>query len=441
VNVTSDGIVQIRQVTITSREIADQLQGLSEEEQRVLVTRALEVGFFCLNRATIGQSTDFIRAQLEATLGAVDRALLTLPGKVETSLLGKLGTGDGQALAPVHHLVQQVHAVTQSRLDEVKGLLANSLDPARDSSTLGRALRDMQNLLNPHRTDSIQGALQVSLRNMAQVDGPLAKAVQHVVSESIRPLSIELDKLAQEIRTQKVTSEAVSNSPAKGLPFEEEVVRLINSQAMISGMQVSHVGGDSLAGDVVVEVPFLNGNFGGAGDLDDSAILRIAIEVRDRAEPYGRKRISETMQRVMMERNADASIFLSRQQTGLAAEIGNWAEGVCEKGSWVATTRDFLLLSLRFLALQKRIEIAKSGASRDRSSSVDWEGIQLQIQAVRTSLKRGTKITKHLNSMRSSIEAVDAEAKAMKTEISASLSALEDLFPSSKRHGTPRKDS
>lgn len=54
----------------------------------------------------------------------------------------------------------------------------------------------------------------------------------------------------------------------------------------------------------------------------------------------------------LAERKADAGIYVSKTEDGLAKEVGDWAEGTCEKGPWVACTHPNLAAALRFLVVQ-----------------------------------------------------------------------------------------
>ena len=146
------------------------------------------------------------------------------------------------------------------------------------------------------------------------------------------------------------------------------------------------------------------------------------IEARDReSQRWGRKRISEQLTKAMSYRRANAAIYLSRSSDGLAQEIGDWAEGVCEQGSWVATTHHFLPLAIRFLAVQQRLTIVRASQPEINATTVEN-----QLQRIRTTLKRITKINTHLTAMRKNTNEIESEVDTLRQEVSGALDSIKD---------------
>ncbi|BAZ48697.1 hypothetical protein NIES4103_13060 [Nostoc sp. NIES-4103] len=52
-------------------------------------------------------------------------------------------------------------------------------------------------------------------------NGTLAAAVKNVVSESVKPLAEQVEKLTREIRDQQVAQEVLLQTTAKGISYEE----------------------------------------------------------------------------------------------------------------------------------------------------------------------------------------------------------------------------
>jgi hypothetical protein len=50
----------------------------------------------------------------------------------------------------------------------------------------------------------------------------------------------------------------------------------------------------------------------------------------------GRKALASTAANAISQRDATFALFVSRTPAGLAAEIGEWAEGSCDGGRWIA---------------------------------------------------------------------------------------------------------
>jgi hypothetical protein len=72
--------------------------------------------------------------------------------------------------------------------------------------------------------------------------------------------------------------------------------------------------------------------------------MSIVVEVRDGgSRAKGRKAISADMAEKLAQRGANAGIYLSRTQDGLSLrEIGEWAEGASDRGTWVACTQHYV---------------------------------------------------------------------------------------------------
>jgi hypothetical protein len=151
--------------------------------------------------------------------------------------------------------------------------------------------------------------------------------------------------------------------------------------------------------------------------------LVVVIEVRDRQSPAGRKAISDTMETAMAERGASAGIYLSRTPAGLAAEIGGWAEGDVDRGSWVATTDSSLLMAIRFLVVQERLQAKKEAAEQ-----VDVDVVRAQLRRIRTSLDRVRNINRHVTAGTSSFSTIRGEAEALRDDVMSSIRAIEEAI-------------
>ncbi len=57
----------------------------------------------------------------------------------------------------------------------------------------------------------------------------------------------------------------------------------------------------------------------------------------------------------IQHREAHAAIHVSETAAGLAKEIGEWAEGSCDSGPWVACTYEHLPLALRYVVVEHKI--------------------------------------------------------------------------------------
>ncbi len=246
--------IRIDDLEVPHPEVAEYLAAIPVEDRDTAVVAALRVGVLCLERARTIHDVEFVRRQVESMLHEVTETARAIPGTIQAELMKKIGAGDGQVLAPIQATIAKAEGTLNRRLDEVNKLLAEDIDPTRETSAVGRALRVIRDLLDPRRVDSIQGVLNEAVRNVTNADGPLTKTVKGLVEDAVRPLAEEVNRLAKDIHAQQAVAEALDHTTAKGLPYEEEVVQVLQRWARAVGAEVQHVGGDKQPGDVVVTV-------------------------------------------------------------------------------------------------------------------------------------------------------------------------------------------
>jgi hypothetical protein len=410
----TDGSVRITDLEIVRRDIADFLGKVFEAERESAFIRAVEVGVFCLERAQTGQDTDFVRRQVEGLISKVETATEKIPERIQTDLLATVGADDGQVLAPIKTVVSEVSITLNDRIREVKDLLSGEIDPAKETTVLGKALRSLRDMLDPQRTDSVQGAIQSALARITTEDGALAKAVKSVVSEAVGPLVNQVSDLSKEVRGQEAAAEALAQTAAKGGTYEEEVVSRLQAWAPTVGAQIEYVGVDNKPGDVLVRLS--------KSPLADTH-MKLIIEVRDRQSPKGRKQVSDDLATAMAERSASSALYLSRNADGFGREIGEWAEGESELGSWVACTDAHLSTAIRFLIVQGKLKELRTTAPE-----VDAASIVAQIQRIRTSLERVKHINRCLTNVKSGADSIKDEAEGLRDEVRDALTNIEEAI-------------
>jgi len=410
--------VRIIQLEVPAKEVADFLRAVPVEEQGFILTKAIEVGVFCLERGRIAQDTDFVKRKISELLTHVEQAVVGIPAKAELALVQQMGTFDGQVLSPVKKLVSDASSETTKRINELRSLLSDELDPRNAKSTLGGALQSLRDLLNPKNSDSIQSALDCAVNKATAENGALAKAVKTQVEEALKPLVTEMDGLAKEIRGQEAAAEALEQTTLKGAPYEEEVTGVLQDWAQSVGAEVYHVGGDNQPGDIIVVL---------RGDDVIADRMTIVIEARDRcSRAMGRKAISADMATKLAQRNADAGVYLSRTQDGLSLrEIGEWAEGQCDYGPWVACTQQHLITAVRFLIVQRRL-----AALRAAALELDSASIEQHVKTIRTSLGRVRTIKTKLTELGTCSDVIGAQADQLREEIKEAITSIEDALRS-----------
>lgn len=423
ISVLATGI-RIHELHVESGDVAKYLDALPDDHREQAIVDAVKLGVFCLERARAGQDLDFVRREIESLLSRVNEALHSLPDETRDRVTAKIGTGDGQVLAPLQKLVDDVSKAASEKVDDIRKLLQQEVDPTKETSSLGKALKALRNLLDPKRTDSVQGSLNEAVGQVTGESGRLAKAVRDVVSAALQPLEDKVTDLAKEVRGREAVEAALDQTTQKGASYEEEVVRVLQGWAQWHGAETHHLGVDNQSGDVLLVLP----------DSDGSD-LRVIAEAKDHQSPAGRKVISDCLNEAMAKRGANAAIYVSKTRAGLAKEIGEWAEGTSSAGRWIACTHEHLATAVRFLAVQERLQRLRGAAP-----AVDAALIESQIQRIRTSLGKIKNIKTKATNIRDAASDIEGQADALRTDINGALSEMEDALKAAGRSAEPSGD-
>jgi hypothetical protein len=142
---------------VPRREVVDYLRTLPEEDRVAAVVRALEIGVFALERAHVGQDLEFVKRQVEAMLAQVGIQVKAIPEQTQTLLKDAIGTGPGQMLEPIQQQVEVAANTIAEKVATLQQFLSQELDPTKTTSTVAQVLRQLTDLLDAKRIDSIQG--------------------------------------------------------------------------------------------------------------------------------------------------------------------------------------------------------------------------------------------------------------------------------------------
>lgn len=411
--------VTLADVIVASRDLVELLATHDASEHEAVVGHALHVGAAVLRRAQANRDLDMIERKLDRTVAEVDAKLGKLPKQLEEKIIEQIGAENSDVLAPFKEQVEGVANVLAQRTKEVKDLLAKDLDPAKDSTTLGRALKKINDKLDPKHTESIQSVVEKTLEDVSKKDGRIAEAVKTVVAEALKPLQDQVADLAKEVRKNEAVEELLDETTKKGSVFEEAVVIDLQAWSEVSGASVEAVGADNQPGDVVVDVP-------------SSALppyVRVVVEARDRETAFGKKRVSDTVTKAMNERVAHGAVFVSKTAEGFAAEIGDWATGSVNGKPWVATTLDKLPLAIRYVAAQVELEALKNARP-----DVDVGAIASIATQITTALKDLANV-KRVSS--ESAKEIDTYVESVRERVTACVRDLEREIARAHKTVTP----
>jgi hypothetical protein len=299
----------------------------------------------------------------------------------------------------------------------VKNLLDGRLDPDRTDTTLGRALCSLKDLLDPGRDGSVQKAFGTALQQVAAEDSPLVAVLKQLIDEQVKPLRDDLNRIAEDLGAKEAVAEALAETTAKGEAFEVELlptVRCWAKYASVKSACVEHVGPDRQPGDILVKI-------------EDASLpveqFAIVLETRDEKCPRGAKQIADDIGQAMATRAAHYGIYVSKTPAGLAKEIGDWTEGHCEQGPFLACTVENTLTALRFALVQIRAQALL--ASRPE---LDVAAMETQLQRIRTALRRVKTIKTKAGNIRTSADGVTQEADDLRREIDDAMAAMEEAI-------------
>ncbi|AUT02865.1 hypothetical protein CLI64_22030 [Nostoc sp. CENA543] len=408
--------VLISRMALPLQNAISYLKQFPQSEYEDICLDAFELGFLCLQTTQARNGNELVKQQMESLLVEFHQAVKVIAESFQQELVSQIGTDNGQLLAPLQSQISQTSAILTEKLNSVSTLLTQDIDPAKETSVVGRFLQTLRHLLDAKRSDSIQGAFKAALANVTTENGTLAVTVRNVVAESIKPLIEQVEKLTLEIHDTQVTQQVLQQTTAKGISYEELVVgELQQTWSKSNGIEVEHIGNDKDTGDILVK--FTSKSL--------AAIeLSIVIEARNRpSKPFGRQAIAQHLQQAMLRRSANAAIFLSYSREGLAQEIGDWAEGVTEAGYWIATTQPFLIVAIRFLVIQQRVN-----QLRTYQSKIDVTVIEQQLEQIRTALGRIRTIKKSLTEIEKGVSVIKAEADALSADIQSALKSIEQAL-------------
>ena len=135
----------------------------------------------------------------------------------------------------------------------------------------------------------------------------------------------------------------------------------------------------------------------------------------------GRKGVADCLEKAMAERDCAAGVYVSQSAAGFTAEVGEWAEGSTEAGPFVAVTDDCLLVGLRFLIVQRRLS-----RLREARREIDEAAVATQVERIKTAMTRIATIKRLVGDVLSSVDAIEADADGLRSEIKGALTVIEE---------------
>ena len=120
------------------------------------------------------------------------------------------------------------------------------------------------------------------------------------------------------------------------------------------------------------------------------------------------------------QRKASYGLYVSKSHAGLAKEIGDWAEGECNHGPYVACTSEHLLTAIRFVIVDARLR-----ARLAAQAQTDLPSIEGELRRIRTALSRTRTIKAKAADVHKGADRITEEVDEQYHEISDALDSIE----------------
>ena len=370
------------------------------------VRKAIEIGSRVLDSEETAANVDYVRRELEAGLGELDRRLGGTLEEGAEAVAEQIAVTFG---AERNDSVQaQIKEIVSAETRQQREALLATLTAEDGSNPLiaiqarlgkamldaeGRHVKEVERLRESHRTE--------------------ARAMQGQVAELRKEISLLLER---EDADQRVALEA-ERGTAKGRSFEDAVHALIEEIAAAHGDAAHHVGDTSSEaggkkGDTVVE-------FGGAVG---SPLATVVFEAKN-------KRLSKNdawteLNSCMGERDAVYAVLVVAGDDKLPKGLEELTEYQGNKIIAVVDRESPDPLALRLIYRYVRTRVL---AARHDSLEVDAAGVRDAAEEAAAQLKRANRVRKSLTNVTSCAEAAREEFDSMLVDVERCLVRIESL--------------
>jgi uncharacterized protein DUF2130 len=407
VRVLNDRLV-IERLTVTDERAARVVRGRAEggRAPTETVAKAIEIGARVLDSEGTAVNVDYVRRELEAGLGELDRRLGSTIEAGTDALSERLTTTFG---------IERSDSVQA----QIKEIVAEGARAQRDGLLAALTAEDGSNPLVAVQARLGKAMLEAEERHRKEVEllreshGSEARAMQEQIAELRRELALLVER---EVGEQRV-AEAEQAGTRKGFTFEERVHEAIEAIAASRGDAASHTGaeqaeGGGKKGDTLVEI----------GGCDGPAAGRIVFEAKD-------KRLSKN----------DAWAELN---DGMAARAASFAVLVVAGEDKVPAGREPLheyegnkmIVAVdrdepagQALALAYRLAVARVAMARDRDLTVDPVAVRDAAAEAITTLKQAQAIRSTLTGIKTSSDRARAGLDTMVAAVEAKLERIDAL--------------
>jgi hypothetical protein len=403
-----DDRIEIRSLTVADERAAH----LVRERQQVgrpaadTVRKAIEIGARVLDSEETAANVDYVRRELEAGLGQLDR---------------KLG---GTLEEGAEELAERIAATfgaerSDSVQAQIKEIVAAEARQQRESLLQALTVEDGSNPLVAIQARLGKAMLEAEERHRAEVERlreahtKAERAMQARVSEMNEKLARVLER---EDADERVAEEA-ERGTAKGRSFEEIVHSYIEEIAAGHGDAAHHTGdaaseAGGKKGDTVVEV----------GAALGCAVATVVFESKNKK--LSKNDAWSELNGCMAERDATYAVLVVAGDDKVPSGLEDLTEYQGNKIIAVLDRDDPDPLALRLVYRYVRARVLARGAE---ALEVDAAGVRDAAEEAAATLKRVNRIRKSLTGVTNSADAARTELDSMVSDAERCIGRIESL--------------
>jgi hypothetical protein len=375
------------------------------------VTKAIEIGTRVLDSEATAANVDYVRRELEAGLGELDRKLG--------------GTLEEGAEAVAEEIAARFGAERNDSVQsQIKEIVTTASRQQREELLQALTAEDGSNPLVAMQVRIGKKVVETEERHRQEIErlreahGKESRAMQGQVAE----LRKEIARMLEREDADERVAEAEEAGTRKGRTFEERVHTAIERIATARGDVALHVGdergeGGSKKGDTVVELDAAGGPARG----------RIVFEAKD--EQLSKNRAWDELNGAMAERDADFAVLVVAGEDNVPAGREQLQE---YEGNKLIIAVDCDTPDELGLELAYRYARCRALMTRDHALEVDAGGVRDAAEAARAALKRAnavrlalTNIDKSSKKAREGVESIVADVEGELTRIESLIAAAQ----------------
>ncbi len=376
------------------------------EEPAETVASAIEIGCRVLDGERTAANVDYVKHELQTSLGALSRELGETLESGSSELAERLAAAFG---ADRSDSVQQ----------QIKTLVGEHVDRRVGELTRLLSSEELSNPLVAVQVRATKAMLEAEERHRKQL-GELKEShatENRALQEQVAGLRETVGRVFEKQQGDERVAESEEAGTRKGRSFEERVHDALEEIAEGRGDVARHTGdvrgdGGSKKGDTVVEI----------GAAEGKCTGRIVFEDKDRQ--LSKNRMREELNGALAEREADFAVLVVAGEERIPAGHEQLTEYEGNKIIVAVDPEEPDGLGLRLAYRYARLRVV---LSRDRTLDVDAAEVRAAAEAARSALKRAQKVRLALSNIDKSATKAREEIDGMVTDVDDELARIEGL--------------